>query len=152
MLVRTAFLSAILLLASGADTIDESYQQAGQWTITVTPLKLPAAAQGVKGYSKQICRAPLGRDGFPKVGSERQLAPGVTCRVTEISPFDGPYRRVDLCRRADQTAATQITYVGQHSPERYTLEITTEMAGRPDVTVVVREDGERTGPCPGSKP
>ncbi len=148
MQLRTAALLAIMLLACSATTPDESYQSGGEWAVTITPLKLPAAAQGAKGYTKTSCKPPLGKDAFPKIGREKELAPGVICRVIEISPFDGPYRRVDQCRTVNNANARRITYIGEHSPTRYSLTITTEVPGNADLVVVVREDGVLKGPCP----
>jgi hypothetical protein len=147
MRVGTIFLPALMLLSCSATTPDESYQIGGEWTVTITPLKLPAAARGAKGYTKSSCKPPLGQNAYPQIGQEKELIPGVICRVVEISPFDGPYRRVDQCRTAKEADARRITYVGNHSPSRYTLTITTEVPGQAEMVVIVREDGELKGPC-----
>jgi hypothetical protein len=116
--------------------------------VSITPLKMPAALKDAKGYTKTSCKPSLGKDAYPQIGREKELVPGVICRVTEISPFDGPYRRVDQCRTAGNANARRISYIGAHSPSRYTLTITTEVPGRSDLVVVVREEGELKGPCP----
>ncbi len=147
MRARTAILPLCLLLGISATTPDESYQVGGEWEIRITPLQLPAAIKGAKGYTKKVCRPPLGMDSFPKVGRVKQLAPGVLCTVTEMSAPDQPYRRVDECRREGQAAPRRISYVGEQSPALYSLTITTEEPGRADLKVVVREDGKLLGPC-----
>jgi hypothetical protein len=151
MRVRTAFLPLGLLLACSATTPDETYQIGGEWAVSITPLQLPAAAQGAKGYTKTSCKPSLGKDAYPRIGREKQLG-GLICQVVEISPFEGPYRRVDQCRTASDANARRITYVGEHSPSRYSLTITTVVPGRADMVVVVREDGELKGPCPAKAP
>jgi hypothetical protein len=138
----------VAVLCCSATEPDVQYQLGGEWAVTITPLQLPEAAKGAKGYTKTSCKPSLTKAAFPVVGREKELAPGVICRVVEVSPFDAPYRRVDQCRTASNPDARRIIYVGTHSPTRYSLTITTEVPGRKDLVVVVREDGERKGPCP----
>lgn len=145
--VRSALLGAGLLLLAGAAEPAGEYQTGGRWRVTVTPVQMPAAAGEQKGTDKTTCRATLTSQSYPKVGREKELVPGVICKIVSITPLGQPYERVDECRRAGQSKAMIVRYSGSYTPKRYSLTITTEMPSRPDLTVVVREDGEWLGPC-----
>lgn len=149
MLIRTGFLTLCVLLGCSASAPDESYQAGGLWQITITPIKVPAAAKGAKGFTKSECRPALSNASHPKVGRVKQLRSGMVCRVIEISPLGATYRRVDECTVTGNPNPMRVTQVGEQTPTHYELMITTDMPSRPDLeAVVVKEKGVLQGACP----